>query len=88
MTKVDKDDVKEPSPTTDMEQGLRNIAEFGFTVVPDVLTGDALTRARDTLYRAAESDRARNREHEFMPDFDHTNQRVWNVLSRDPVFGF
>ena len=51
-----------PSPTRDLTQGLRNIAEYGLTIVPDVLVGDQLARARDALYRAAESDRARGRD--------------------------
>ena len=77
-----------PPPTRDLAQGLRNIAEFGLTIVPDVLTGDALKRTRDALYRAARSDRARGREQKFGLDYgdDDTNQRVWNVLSRDPAF--
>lgn len=77
-----------PPPTRDLDQGLRNIAEYGLTIVPDVLDADALKRAREALYRAAESDRARGREKKFGLDYAHddTNQRVWNVLSRDPVF--
>lgn len=77
-----------PPPTRDLDQGLRNIADYGLTVVPGVLDGEALGRARDALYRAAESDRARGREQKFGLDYAHddTNQRVWNVLSRDPVF--
>lgn len=77
-----------PPPTRDLAQGLRNIAEYGLTIVPDVLTGDVLDRARDALYRAADSDRARQREQKFSLDDaqDDTNRRVWNVLSRDPVF--
>ena len=31
-----------PSPTRDFDQGLRNIAEYGLTIIPDVLTGDVL----------------------------------------------
>ncbi len=77
-----------PAPTRDIVQGLRNIADYGLTIVPDVLTGDQLKAARDALYRAAASDRARGREVKFSLDYaeDETNQRVWNVLSRDPVF--
>lgn len=77
-----------PAPTRDLAQGLRNIADYGLTIVPDVLTGDQLKAARDALYRAAASDRARGREVKFSLDYaeDETNQRVWNVLSRDPVF--
>jgi ectoine hydroxylase-related dioxygenase (phytanoyl-CoA dioxygenase family) len=81
-------DVAMPPPTCDLAQGLRNLAEFGLTIVPDVLTADALKRTREALYRAAESDRARSREQKFGLDYAHddTNQRVWNVLSRDPLF--
>jgi ectoine hydroxylase-related dioxygenase (phytanoyl-CoA dioxygenase family) len=81
-------DVAMPPPTRDLAQGLRNIADFGLTIVPGVLSGDALKRTREALYRAAESDRARSREQKFGLDYAHddTNQRVWNVLSRDPLF--
>jgi ectoine hydroxylase-related dioxygenase (phytanoyl-CoA dioxygenase family) len=77
-----------PEPTRDIAQGLRNIADFGFTIVPDVLTGATLAATRDALYRAAASDRARGREQHFSLDYahDNSNQRVWNVLSRDPLF--
>lgn len=82
------DAVVVPSPTRDLQQGLKNIAEYGLTIVPGVLTGDGLKRSREALYRAAESDRARGRESKFSLDYAHdeTNQRVWNVLSRDPAF--
>lgn len=77
-----------PEPSRDLAQGLRNIAEHGLTIVPDVLTGDVLKASRDALYRAAASDRARGREQKFSLDYgdDDSNQRVWNVLSRDPLF--
>ncbi|MGL1386190.1 hypothetical protein ACSTJO_00505, partial [Vibrio parahaemolyticus] len=75
-------------PTRDIAEGVRNIADHGLTIVPDVLTGDTLAATRDALYRAAASDRARGREQKFGLDyaFDDTNQRVWNVLNRDPLF--
>jgi ectoine hydroxylase-related dioxygenase (phytanoyl-CoA dioxygenase family) len=77
-----------PDPTRDLAQGVRNIADFGLTIVPDALTGDQLKAVRDALYRAADSDRARGRDVKFSLDDegDGSNQRVWNVLSRDPVF--
>ncbi len=77
-----------PAPTRDLDQGLRDIREHGLAIVPEVLSGDTLKRAREALYRAAESDRARGREQKFGLDYAHddTNQRVWNVLSRDPLF--
>lgn len=78
-----------PTPTRDLKAGLANIEEFGFTVVPEVLTGDSLKRTREALYRVAESDRHRGREiEEFALDIGEKtgNQRIWNVLSRDPLF--
>lgn len=78
-----------PQLTGDLQQGLDNLAEFGYTVVPDVLTGEQLRCARDALYRAACDDRQRQREQlTFALDYGEpgTNQRLWNVLSRDPVF--
>lgn len=77
-----------PEPTRDLQQGLRNIAEYGLTIVPDVLSGDRLAAVRDALYRAADADRARGREVKFSLDYaeDDSNRRVWNVLSRDPLF--
>ncbi len=77
-----------PTPTTDLKQGLANLADYGLTIVPNVLTGERLKATRDALYRAAESDRSRTREQKFGLDYGHddSNQRVWNVLSRDPLF--
>ena len=77
-----------PAPTADLEQARRDILDYGVAIVPDVLSGETLKRARDALYRAADDDRARGREQKFGLDYGHdeTNRRVWNVLSRDPVF--
>jgi ectoine hydroxylase-related dioxygenase (phytanoyl-CoA dioxygenase family) len=77
-----------PAPTRDLQQGLKDIREHGLAIVPDVLTGDVLKRTREALYCAAASDRARGREQKFGLDYAHdeTNQRVWSMLSRDPVF--
>ncbi len=78
-----------PAPTTSLEQGLQNLREHGYTVVPGVLAGDTLERTREALYRAADSDRRRGREIEqFALDIGDQSltQRIWNVLSRDPLF--
>ncbi len=77
-----------PPPARDIEEGLSHIRDFGLCVIPGVLQGEGLRRARDALYRAADEDRGRAREQKFGLDYAHdqTNQRVWNVLSRDPVF--
>ena len=77
-----------PPPARDVEEGLAHIREFGLCIMTDVLAGPNLARARDALYRAAADDRARGRERKFGLDYgdDDSNQRVWNVLSRDSVF--
>jgi ectoine hydroxylase-related dioxygenase (phytanoyl-CoA dioxygenase family) len=78
-----------PTLTRDLAAGLSNLQEYGFTVVPEVLTRDTLSRTRDALYRVAESDRSRGREVEaFALDIGEKdkNQRIWNVLGRDPLF--
>lgn len=77
-----------PAPTRDLKQAASDIGQFGVAIVPDVLARGSLIRARDALYAAAESDRARGWKQKFGLDYAHdeTNQRVWNVLSRDPVF--
>jgi ectoine hydroxylase-related dioxygenase (phytanoyl-CoA dioxygenase family) len=77
-----------PSPTRNFQQALQDIQSHGLAIIPDVLSGDVLKRSREALYRAAESDRSRGREQKFGLDYGHddSNQRVWNVLSRDPLF--
>jgi ectoine hydroxylase-related dioxygenase (phytanoyl-CoA dioxygenase family) len=77
-----------PPATRDIEQAKRDIAEYGICIVADVLTPDQLARARKAFYHAAEEDRARGQEQKFGLDYaeDDSNQRVWNLLSRDPIF--
>jgi ectoine hydroxylase-related dioxygenase (phytanoyl-CoA dioxygenase family) len=77
-----------PGPTRDAAQAAKDIEAFGFCIVPDVLPAERLTRVREALYRAASEDRTRGWEQKFRLDYAHdeTNQRVWNLLSRDPVF--
>lgn len=77
-----------PAPTDDLERAEHDLAEHGICAVTDVLTGDVLDTVRHDLYAAAAQDRVRGRERKFGLDYDHdeTNQRVWNVLSRSPVF--
>ena len=67
----------------------RNIRDFGLmhrAGRADRRGAEADARRRSTAPR--QSDRARRREQKFGLDYEHddTNQRVWNVLSRDPVF--
>lgn len=78
-----------PAPTRDLAQAERDIREYGLAIVADALDKVQLARVREALYRAGEDDRGRGREQKFSLDYEHdsTNQRIWNVLSRDPVFG-
>jgi len=77
-----------PPPARDVEEGLAHVRDHGLCIMTGVLSGDTLERARGALYRAAADDRARGRERKFSLDYGHddSNQRVWNCLSRDPVF--
>jgi len=76
-----------PAPTRDFEQGLANLREYGLTIVPGVLSGDVLADTREALYREIEWDR-RSRRHVPHPfdAQDSTNVRVWNLISKDPLF--
>jgi len=76
-----------PTPTNDLDRAERDLREFGLCLVTGVLTSEQLERARSALYRAAADDVTRGREQpHFGLDYGDGNQRVWNVLSRDPVF--
>lgn len=76
-----------PRPTRDFEQGLANIRRYGLTVVPDVLTGDVLADTREALYREIEWDKRAKRHvpHPFDAEAS-PNVRVWNLISKDPLF--
>jgi ectoine hydroxylase-related dioxygenase (phytanoyl-CoA dioxygenase family) len=77
-----------PALTRDLDQARLDLAEHGLCRIDGVLAGATLARVRDALYRAAEEDRARGWNTRFIMDNpeDETNQRVWNLPSRDPVF--
>ena len=76
-----------PDITSNIDQAERDLAEHGICFVSDVLTAQQITDARDALYRAARHDEQRGvRQSGFGLDYGDGNHRVWNVLSRDPVF--
>jgi ectoine hydroxylase-related dioxygenase (phytanoyl-CoA dioxygenase family) len=77
-----------PKPTSDLVQAEADLRDTGLCLFEGALSAAKLKRVRDALYRAADDDRARGREKKFTFDYAHddTNQRVWNLLSRDPVF--
>jgi ectoine hydroxylase-related dioxygenase (phytanoyl-CoA dioxygenase family) len=82
------DTISLPAPTDDLDRAEHDLATHGICAVTDVLSGDQLATVQADLYHAAAQDRLRNREQKFGLDYpdDETNQRVWNVLSRSPVF--
>lgn len=76
-----------PEPTDDLDRAEHDLRTHAICAVTGVLDGTTLARVRGDLYVAAEHDRARGWErHDFGLDPDGSNQRVWNVLSRSPVF--
>jgi len=76
-----------PTATTDPGQAESDLREHGICLVQGVLGPDQLVDARTALYRAARQDSERgNRKIGFGLDHGWGNHRVWNVLSRDPVF--
>ncbi len=76
-----------PNATTDPDQAESDLREHGICLVQGVLTSDQLIDARTALYRAAKQDIERgHRLDGFALDHGCGNHRVWNVLSRDPVF--
>jgi ectoine hydroxylase-related dioxygenase (phytanoyl-CoA dioxygenase family) len=77
-----------PKPTHDLGQAEKDLRDYGVCLVEGALPPEQLARVRAALYAAADDDRARGRESKFNFDYAHddSNQRVWNLLSRDPVF--
>lgn len=71
-----------------LDEWVAEIAENGFVIIPDVLSKSDLKRAREAVYRAAQDDEERGRDSTSILDADYTdyNTRVWNLLSRDPIF--
>jgi ectoine hydroxylase-related dioxygenase (phytanoyl-CoA dioxygenase family) len=78
-----------PAPTSDLARAERDLRDTGVCLFAGALDAAQLARVREALYRAADDDRRRGRDVKFSFDYAHddTNQRVWNLLSRDPVFG-
>ncbi len=88
MPTSDSETQELPKPSCDLSRAKADIREYGLCLMPGVLSGVKLRDVRTALYRAAAEDRTRNQQQKFALDCarDDTNQRVWNVLSRDPVF--
>jgi len=73
--------------TADIDEAESDLREHGICLLSGVLDSGQLLDVREALYRAARQDEARGvRQSGFALDYGAGNQRVWNVLSRDPVF--
>ena len=67
-------------------QALEDLAEFGVALLPDLLSGDKLREARESVYAGPADDADSGREvDKFLIDGDG-NVRVWNLLNRGAVF--
>ena len=76
-----------PTPTEDIEQAVTDLAEHGLCIISKSLDAPTLARAKVAMYHAADDDRQRGRVAKtFQLDKNNHNQRVWNLLNRDPVF--
>lgn len=76
-----------PSLTRNLDQAERDLRDHGICFVTDVLSDAQLADAHHALYRAARQDAERGvRQSGFALDYGDGNHRVWNVLSRDPIF--
>lgn len=75
-----------PSATTDIVQAEADLKNHGICVIEKVLEGAALQRVREAIYRAAENDALQTHGPDFPLDYGTSNQRIWNLPSRDPVF--
>lgn len=76
-----------PLPTDDLDRAEHDLATHGLCAVLDVLDDRSLGDVRAAFDAAAEHDRRLGREQTgFVLDRDEKNQRVWNLLSRSPVF--
>jgi ectoine hydroxylase-related dioxygenase (phytanoyl-CoA dioxygenase family) len=76
-----------PAATDDLDRAEHDLHTEGICAVTNVLDPATLARVHAELYAAAAQDRSRGWEQrEFALDLDQTNQRIWNLLSRSPVF--
>jgi hypothetical protein len=77
------------APTSDLARAEQDLRDTGVCLFSGALDASQLARVREALYRAADDEARRGRAVKFGFDYAHddTNQRVWNLISRDPIFG-
>jgi ectoine hydroxylase-related dioxygenase (phytanoyl-CoA dioxygenase family) len=66
------------------ESILGELAEFGYSIVPDVLDADALALVHDALDRECAADDENGTAIRYGPD--NANQRIWAMLNRGEEF--
>ena len=70
-----------------LEAARRDLAGHGYALIEGVLRGEMLAAVRDALYRIARFDRDNGRAGSYDASKDgNGSQRVWNLISRDPIF--
>lgn len=76
-----------PAPTTDLDRAEHDLSEHAICAVEGVLDEAALATARHAMTASLEDDRSPSSETDrFALDLDASNQRVWNLLNRSPLF--
>lgn len=70
-----------------LDAARRQLADQGYCVVESVLDTPRLRALHEATYRLAAFDR----EHGWARDYHYgndasANQRIWNLISRDPIF--
>lgn len=76
-----------PEPTDDLDRAEHDLRTHAICAVTNALDATTLATARAEMYAAAEADRhAGAQTTGFALDPDTTNQRVWNLPGRAPVF--
>lgn len=75
-----------PPATRDIVQAEADLKTHGICIIEGALDEAALRRVHETIYRVADNDALRLHEPDFPLDHGTSNQRIWNLPSRDPVF--
>jgi ectoine hydroxylase-related dioxygenase (phytanoyl-CoA dioxygenase family) len=77
-----------PSSVDPLGRAAReSLAADGYCVIERVLDTSMTKRIRETVYRVAEFERRSGWTNQYSFGNDATaNQRIWNLVSRDPIF--
>ncbi len=72
---------------TDLRAAQSDLTEHGYAVIEHALSPEMLAAVRDALYRVArfERDNGWAESYDASKDGDGS-QRIWNLVSRDPIF--